>query len=355
MKVLVTGGSGYFGTRFSSLFNNSSFFVDSYDIGYFWDCWLSEKIDTPEFKISAQEVTGILISKYDAVVHLAGISNDPLKQISDSVLHTPSLEYSRVIAEECKRQSKKLIYASSCSVYGKQSEVVTELSKVNPQTPYSQNKIDVENLLLALKDSNWTPIILRFSTLYGPSPRMRFDTVINMLCGMSLVENEIILNSNGEAKRPFIHIDDACQILKLLLEMPTTEYMRNVDDAILNVGANNLNFAIIDIAEFISELTHKPVNILNNDKKVSELILDRKHQDGVDSRSYVVNFDRLHKLLGKNMPSRDIKVGIKDTLSHFTQIKLNKNLFYDKRYYRLQFLEDCVEAGILNSKLQFVQ
>ena len=355
MKVLVTGGSGYFGTRLIEMLSSQEMQIESFDIGYFWNCWLGNKSDISEHLMSAQDLTENLISKFDAVIHFAGISNDPLKQLSESDMHDSSLKYSRIIAEICKTNGISFIYASSCSVYGKQFEIVDEHSPVNPQTPYSQNKIQIENILLALKDLKWSPIILRFSTLYGFSSRMRFDTVINMLCGMGLVEDKISLNSNGEARRPFLYIDDACSIIKSILEIIKQGQESRFVDPIINVGSNDLNFSIKEVSEVVSNETGKPVEILPLTEMANELVLDRKHQDGVDSRSYVVNFDNLHTILGSKMPHRSIKEGIQKTLYELKKIPLTKNSFYNKNFYRLQFLEECMEAGILDKNLHFVK
>jgi nucleoside-diphosphate-sugar epimerase len=355
MKVLVTGGSGYFGTRLIEILSAEEIQIESFDIGYFWNCWLGKKSTIVEHAVSAQELTESLISNFDAVIHFAGISNDPLKQLNESDMHDSSLEYSRTIAEICKRNSISFIYASSCSVYGKQFNIVDEHSLVNPQTPYSQNKIQIENMLLTLRDLKWSPVILRFSTLYGFSPRMRFDTVINMLCGMGLVEDRISLNSNGEAHRPFLHIDDACLIVKSILEICIQGEEYKITGAVINVGSNDLNFSIKEISDLVSNETGKPVEMLQLAKTPNELILDRKHQDGVDSRSYVVNFDKLRGILGNEVPHRNIKEGIQKTLFDLKTRNFDKHNFYDKSFYRLQFLEDCIDIGILDKNLQFIK
>jgi nucleoside-diphosphate-sugar epimerase len=355
MKVLVTGGSGYFGTRLIEILSSEEIHIESFDIGYFWNCWLGKKSNIVEHAVSAQDLTEGLISKFDVVIHFAGISNDPLKQLSESDMHNSSLEYSRTIAEICKRNNISFIYASSCSVYGKQLNTVDEDSPVNPQTPYSQNKIEIENILLNLRDLKWSPIILRFSTLYGFSPRMRFDTVINMLCGMGLVEDRIRLNSNGEAKRPFLHIDDACLIVKSILEICRHGQENKFTDTVVNVGSNDLNFSIKEVSDLVSNETGKPVEMLQFTETPNELILDRKHQDGVDTRSYVVNFDKIQSILGNEMPHRNIKEGIRKTLFDLKKRNLDKHNLYDKSFYRLQFLEHCIDTGILDKNLQFIK
>jgi nucleoside-diphosphate-sugar epimerase len=352
MRVLVTGGSGYFGTKFISSTSRESIHIESIDIGYFWNCWFGKNSNINERKLSANNISETLLVNFDAVIHFAGISNDPLKQLTETELHDPSLEYTMKIAKICKSRNIKFIYASSCSVYGKQNQEVSEKSLVNPQTPYSLNKIQIENLLLELSDRHWVPFILRFSTLYGFSPRMRFDTVINMLCGMSIVENKITLNSNGAAARPFIFIDDAIAILKefLYLSEVDTKLMK---DPIVNIGSNENNFTIKKVADLIGKLQNVPV-ITNQVNSLNELHKDRKHKNGVDTRSYTVNFDKLSQYLPLEFNFTPMEIGISITLNDLISNKIDQKTFYSNKFYRLQFLEEMVDRKLLNNRLEFI-
>lgn len=352
MRVLVTGGSGYFGTKFISSISRESIHVESLDIGYFWNCWFGENSNIAERRLSASNISDTLLANFDAVIHFAGISNDPLKQLTETELHDPSLEYTREIAIICKSRNIKFIYASSCSVYGKQNQEVNEKSLVNPQTPYSLNKIQIENLLLELSDENWVPIILRFATLYGFSPRMRFDTVVNMLCGMSIVENKITLNSNGAAARPFIYIDDAIAVLKefLFLSEVDTEL---IEDPIFNIGSNENNFTIMRVADLIGKLQNVPV-ITNQVNSLNELHKDRKHKNGVDNRSYTVSFDKLSQYLPVEFNFTSMENGINITLNDLIINKIDQMTFYSNKFYRLQFLEEMVDRKVLNNLLEFI-
>ena len=129
--------------------------VKSTDIGYFHSCSLEELALYNEIRISAQSLSENLIRSFDAVVHLAGISNDPVKQMSESSLYDPAVGYSKRLAEFCAAENIKFIFASSCSVYGKQTSTVDEMAETNPQTPYSKNKLEIEECLLNLKTENW--------------------------------------------------------------------------------------------------------------------------------------------------------------------------------------------------------
>jgi nucleoside-diphosphate-sugar epimerase len=355
MRVLVTGGSGYFGTRLLDLLSLENFDIHSMDKGYFWNCWFGDKTNNNEFKFPAEEIVEKDLVGFEAVIHFAGISNDPLKQINESTLHDPSLRYTRKIAEICKKRNIRFIYASSCSVYGKQTLLVDELCVANPQTPYSLNKLQIEGILSDLASEDWRPMILRFATLYGYSARMRFDTVINMFCGMSVAEKVIKLNSDGRAKRPFVYIDDAISVLKWSLRLTNKHYKEILEkNLIINVGSNKSNFSISEIAQLISEIKGNTPVQFQDIKKLHELVQDRKLQDGADSRSYEVKFDRLNTEYPDSLNFLDMKDGVKLTLDRLIHFGLDSDNLYKTDFYRLQYLEESIENKILDSNLEFI-
>jgi len=355
MKVLVTGGSGYFGTRLLELLSLEGFDIHSMDKGYFWNCWLGDKTKNKELKFPAEEIKEKDLIGFEAVIHFAGISNDPLKQINETTLHDPSLSYTKKIAEICKKRNIRFIYASSCSVYGKQTLIVDELSVVKPQTPYSLNKLQIESILSELASEGWRPMILRFATLYGYSARMRFDTVINMLCGMSIAEKVIKLNSNGQAKRPFVYIDDAVSVLKWSLRLANKNYNKILEkNLIINIGSNKSNFSISEIAQLISEIGGNIPIQFQDSEKLHELVKDRKLQDGADSRSYEVKFDRLNIECEDSLNFLDIRSGIRFTLDKLIHLGLALDDLYKSDFYRLQYLEESVENKSLDSNLEFI-
>jgi nucleoside-diphosphate-sugar epimerase len=143
--------------------------------------------------------------------------------------------------------------------------------------------------------------------------------------------------------------------VKSILEICIQGEEYKITDAVVNVGSNDLNFSIKEISDLVSIETGKPVEMLQLAETPNELILDRKHQDGVDSRSYVVNFDKLRGILGNEMPHRNIKEGIQKTLFDLKTRNFDKHNFYDKSFYRLQFLEECIDVGILDKNLQFIK
>jgi len=214
-RILVTGSLGYLGSVLTKSLVDSGMDCIGYDTAFFKDCLLYEPSTTTTFLKDARDLTEADLKNVDVVVHLAGISNDPMGKLDAAQIYNPTRIYSFNIAKLCKKLGIKFIFASSCSVYGLGAEeLLTELSPTYPQTPYSLNKLQIEEDLSSISDKDFSPIALRFATVFGPSPRLRFDVVVNMLTGMAMANKTIVLNSDGMSWRPNVHIKDVCLAVK---------------------------------------------------------------------------------------------------------------------------------------------
>ena len=338
-NILIVGSQGYLGSRLSEYLKKHGYHSTGIDTGFFKDGVLNRQDPDHTIHKDARLITKDDLVGFGALILLAGISNDPFGHMSSEQIYDPTRDYALKIATMCKELGVKYIYPSSCSVYGAASEgFLSENSPTNPQTPYSINKLQVEEGLSAMSDKTFTPIALRFGTVYGFSPRIRFDVVINMLCGLALTTNKVTLNSNGKAWRPHLHIDDACQSFHRCLD-----WNPNLGELIiLNVGQNEDNYQVIDIAEFIhSNIEDSELNYLDSNQKNldTELIKDRKIQDGVDTRSYKVSFDKILKTLPKFKCQWSVENGIIDLLNKLRNINLNEEIFNRREFYRLQQIE----------------
>ena len=328
-KILIIGSQGYLGSKLSEYLEVSGYQCSGIDTGFFKNGKLFNPHPIKTIDKDARSIVGGDLKGFDVVILLAGISNDPFGHMTSEQNYDPTRDYALSIASMCKEMRIKFIYPSSCSVYGAASDgYLTEDSQTNPQTPYSINKLQVENGLSLMADESFSPIALRFGTVYGMSSRIRFDVVINMLCGLALTTGKITLNSNGQAWRPHLHIDDACESFRLCIE-----HDFNTDKlTVLNVGQNKDNYKIIDIANIIhsnvkdSELTYLGSN---KDDKENDLIKDRKIQDGVDTRTYKVSFDKIHKSLPEFKCRWDVESGIVDLLQQLKSINLDSDVFSD--------------------------
>ena len=337
-NVLIIGSQGYLGSRLSIYLKQHGCNCSSIDTGFFKEGLLTSIDDTTTISKDARLIVEDDLTNFDSVILLAGISNDPFGNMSSEQIYDPTRDYALKIASMCKKLRIQFLYPSSCSVYGAASdEFLNEDSQTNPQTPYSINKLQVEEGLSLMADENFTPIALRFGTVYGISPRIRFDVVINMLCGLVLTTNKITLNSNGMAWRPHLHIDDACQSFQRCLDWNP----KKGELIILNVGQNEDNYQVLDIANIIhSNVEGSELNYLDQAKDdANELVKDRKIQDGVDTRSYKVLFEKIEATLPGFECKWNVETGILNLLDELKKIGLTKDSFCIREFYRLQQIE----------------
>lgn len=341
-KILVTGSLGYIGSVLVPYLKEEGFDCLGYDAGFFKDCILYPSKDPKTILKDMRNFSRNDLRDIEMVVHLAGISNDPFGNLSPEKVYDPTREYSFRLAKMCKEMGAKFIFASSCSVYGRGSEqLLTEESETYPQTPYSLNKLQIENDLTEISDKDFSPIILRFATVLGPSPRMRFDLFINMFVGMSLTMNKIILNSDGKPWRPNVYILDVLKAIKYAVEYePSTG-----DPIVLNVGDSSSNFRVIDIARMVTDMIPgSEIEFLFKDKEAlsseaNELVRDRKIQDGVDKRTYKVSFERIKNTFKDFKCDWTVKKGIVEIIKTFRDLNLTEEQFKNINFYRLQKFE----------------
>ena len=285
-KVLVTGSLGYIGSVLTGYLEERGYSCVGYDTGFFRDCVLYAPPETETILGDARDMKEEHLDGVDAVVHLAGISNDPFGKLDVSRIYDPTREYALNIAKMCQEKGIKFVYASSCSAYGLgEAELLTESSPAYPQTPYSLNKLQVEEDLRAISGKDFSPVALRFATVFGSSPRPRFDVVVNMFVGMAVTARKIILNSDGLAWRPNVHILDVCQAIERAIEHNSVEGGLMV----LNVGDEGNNLRVIEIAKIVQDAVPGcKIEFLEKNLALDKegLIRDRKVKGGVDTRTY---------------------------------------------------------------------
>jgi nucleoside-diphosphate-sugar epimerase len=258
----------------------------------------------------------------DAVIHLGGIVGDPACALDEALTVDINLMATRMIAEVAKGSGVgHFIFASTCSVYGASDHMLDERSELNPVSLYARSKIASERVLLKMADERFSPVILRFGTIYGLSGRTRFDLVINLLTAKAFVEDEITI-FGGEQWRPFLHVDDAARAGMLVLSAP----LSTVRNQVYNVGSNEQNFTIHQIGEMIHQ--HLP-----------EATLVRRGED-VDPRNYWVNFTKIARSLGFT-PKWTVDEGIEQVIGAIRSGKVDD--YRDARYSNVKYL---TEQGI---------
>jgi nucleoside-diphosphate-sugar epimerase len=354
-KILITGSCGYLGSVLCGYLQERGYDVDGYDTGFFREAIL---YSPPKTKVTFKDVRFLKekdLVGYETLVNLAGISNDPFGNLDPEKIYDPTREYSFTLAKWAKKLGIQFIFASSCSVYGiGQGDLMTEESPTLPQTGYSLNKKQIEEDLSSISDANFSPIALRFGTAFGISPRMRFDLVINMLTGMAFSTKNIVLNSDGSPWRPNVHIQDICKSILFAIKS-------NYNDGellILNVGDDANNQRIIDIAKLIQKQTPGcEIKFLNKNPELdkSGLIQDRKVQDGVDTRTYKVSFEKINNIFPDFKCDWSIEKGVQDMLEQFEKYQLDETKFNSPSFYRLQTIEKLHQENKISDDLFWVK
>lgn len=353
-KVLVTGSESYIGTVLTAYLKKKGYEVTGLDTGLITDCTLYPTQPVKTIYKDTRQIELSDMKGYDAVVYLAGISNDPFRNFDPKKVYDPVREHTIKTAKLCKKLGIKFIFSSSCSIYGKGIEsLMDEESEVFPQTPYSLNKLQIEQDLNKISDHNFAPIIFRFATVFGSSPRMRFDLVLNMFTAMAYTTKKIILNSDGKAWRPLVHVLDVCQAIWKALEFNN----ESGKPLILNVGDSKSNYQIIELAKLVKqEIKGCEIIFLNQAKATStELIKDRKIQDGVDSRNYKISFEKIQKTLKGYKIKYTVVDGIKEMIEKFKEINLTTQDFENLKFYRLQSLEELIKSSQINEELEWIK
>lgn len=355
MRVLITGSAGYIGSVLTDYLARQGLDVIGYDAGFFKDCLLSSPPVTKTIFKDVRDITEDDLDGIQAVVHLAGISNDPFGNLEAEKVYDPTRVYSLELARLCKKLGQRFIFASSCSVYGRGgSELLTEDSPVFPQTPYSLSKLEIEDDLKALSGSNFSPIALRLATVFGISPRLRFDVVINMLTGMALTSGRLILNSDGTPWRPNLHILDACKAIYWALN---SDY-NGGKLLVLNVGSEENNLQVIDIARRIQrQVPGCELKFLTENPELDErgLVGDRKVRGGRDTRDYRISFSKIKKYFKGFQCDWSVDLGIEELLAELKRLKLTSEQFQNINFYRLQKMEELYKNGYLSEDLRWLK
>lgn len=336
MKLLVTGTDGYIGVLLADVLAQRGHDVTGLDTGFYLDGLLYNGVRPAARRVKQdiRRITDDDLRGFDAVVHLAELSNDPLGQ------HNPKLTFeinhlgSVALAQKAKDVGvTRFIYTSSCSVYGVASnENVTEQSPTNPQTAYAQCKVLVERDVSALADDDFSPTFLRNATAFGASPRMRFDIVLNNLAGLAWTTREIKMISDGTPWRPLVHVLDICDAVACTLDAPR----QVVHNQVFNVGDNAQNYRVREIAEIVAEV-FPGCQLSFGD-------------NGADNRSYRVNFDKINSDLPGFRCRRDAPVGAKELRSVFERINMTRELFDFRAFTRLKQLEHLLQTTQIDSQ-----
>ncbi|MBI4130384.1 SDR family oxidoreductase [Candidatus Roizmanbacteria bacterium] len=336
MKILIAGIDGYIGTVMGQVLQERGHDVAGLDTGFYREGWLYNGVTKlpPIIVKDTRNVTVDDLNGYDAVIHLADLSNDPISNRNEKNTYAINHGGTVHLATLAKQAGvKRFLYSSSCSVYGiAKEDLTTEESEVNPQTAYAKCKVLAEQDIQKLADDNFSPTFLRNATVYGPSPRMRFDLVVNNLCGHAWVNHEIRMTSDGTPWRPLVHILDVCEAFACVLGAPKD----SIHNEVFNVGNSTSNYRIKDIAEIIKTV-------------FAGCTVTFGKLDG-DTRSYRVSFEKIQDKLPGFTSKRTVEDGAKELKQLFERIKLSRELFEFRAFTRLTELDYLVKTNQLDEQ-----
>lgn len=340
MKILVTGTEGYIGSRLVPWLAKHGHTVAGLDTGFYRDgCLYMDPIGAPVSSATVykdlRQVTPEDFAGFDAVIHLAELSNDPLGQNRPEITFEINHQGSVKIAQAAKQAGvRRFVYASSCSVYGVGTgDFLEETAQTNPQTAYAKCKVLVERDLMPMADDAFSVVFLRNATAYGPSPRMRFDIVLNDLCALAWTKKRIAMVSDGSPWRPIVHIEDICEAMRCAAEAPAAA----VNGQIFNVGRTDQNYRIREIAQIVAdafpgcEVSAGPPS--------------------ADNRSYRVSFAKIEKSLPGFVARWTASAGAEELHRLFTRIEFTPDTYEFRAFTRLKQLKYLQRTGQINDDL----
>ncbi|OBB22201.1 NAD-dependent dehydratase [Mycolicibacterium peregrinum] len=338
MKVLVTGHLGYLGTVMVPVLQAAGHEVAGLDTGYFADCVLGPvPQEVPNLGVDLREVSADQLAGFDAVVHLAALSNDPLGALDPDITFDINHHASVRLAELAKAAGVgRYLYASTCSVYGAAGDgLVDEDAPLNPLTPYAISKVRVEDDVAALADDDFVPVFLRNATAFGFSPRPRADIVLNNLVGHAVLTGVVRVLSDGTPWRPLVHAADIAEVFLACL----TASAEIVSCRAYNVGSEINNVTVAEIAQEVV-------------RAVPGSTLAITGETGADPRSYRVDFSRARAELGFEA-RRTVADGAIELYSAYSEYGLTTTDF-EGRFTRLARLRELREHGAVDGQLRRV-
>ena len=333
MEILITGTDGYIGCLLAKYLLDDGHNVTGLDTGYYRDGWLfndsaAASVLPKTISCDLRTVTADQLRGFDAIVHLAELSNDPLGENNPEVTRKINHRGSIDLARNSKAAGvTRFVYTSSCSVYGVgDGSYLDESSATNPQTEYAKCKVLVERDIGKIADDDFTPVYLRNATAYGASPRMRFDIVLNNLSALAWVYKKIAMTSDGTPWRPLVHVLDICEAIRCALVAPRD----SIHNEIFNVGQNSDNYRIKDIAQIVDD-TFPGCDISLG-------------AQGGDNRSYRVSFDKIHEKLPEFACRWDARGGAEQLRNVFERIQMDEEMFEFRPYTRLKQLKYLIRT-----------
>ena len=339
MRILITGHKGYIGTVMAPLLADAGHQVVGLDSDLFEKCTFGDTLrEFPSIRKDLRDVELSDLRGFEAVVHLAGLSNDPLGNLNPNLTYDINHHASVRLARLSKEAGvTRFLFSSSCSTYGAAGDkILDETAEFNPVTPYGRSKVLVEQDVAQLASAEFSPVYLRNATAYGVSPRLRFDLVLNNLTAWALTTGRVFIKSDGTPWRPIVHIEDISRAFLAALEAPR-ELIHN---QAFNVGRTEENYQIRDLAQIVKET-------------LPGCTIEFAADAGPDKRCYRADFSRIAKTLPSFQPKWDARRGAQELYDAYKKVGLRLEDFEGARYKRIDHIQGLLASGRLNSDLRW--
>lgn len=341
MKILLTGHHGYIGSVMGPFLEAAGHRVTGLDTCLYAGCTFGTEGSDDSIaarRLDVRDVRAEDLEGFDAVIHLAALSNDPLGDLNADTTYEINHQASVRLAREARKADvARFLFASSCSLYGSADHdgLLDEEANLEPITPYGVSKALVERDLSKMASETFSPVYLRNATVYGVSPRLRTDIVVNNLVGLAHATGQIVLESDGTPWRPLVHVEDVCRAFRSALEAPR----ETIHDQAFNVGRTSENYRVREVAETVAEL-------------MPETRVVVAEGAGPDPRDYRVDCTKIETHLTDFRPQWTVPRGVEELRDAFRDHGLTENELR-ARFVRLSHIRALMEDGRLDEGIRW--